>query len=335
MVITSLTGRTVTPDIAADWMILHGGRAYVYYMGVLVGGDGTYFGKIAQMGRDYGLTVEAIDMKNDMAVVNALTEGKKIIVLMGSGRFTSGGHYIVLSGYSNGMIIVNDSSDVSSRYEIHPYWYLKYIQDEMQPVTHYAFSYNNAEEIIEVAQKYIGRDYSSMDCSSLTRNIFRDLGFSYITGTADGQARECAQAGVLHFYTGNVSELRPGDLLFWQANMLDATHCGNIYCCKCEPRKGGCRTCPCQRSGGFVYTNLQGQTFRAANIHHVGIYIGRYKGLRFNPGSSSGTGTWDNVDWPYTTLESRGGWYSVNYYNYGAVSPGRIVLYGRPYDKKY
>lgn len=105
MVVSGLTGNRVTPDMMADWSLKNGHRAE---------GSGSYWSLMTAGGSNFGLNVEAVSRKNPEKIVKALSEGKPVIVSMGKGHFTNGGHFIVLRGVTkNGKIIVHDSASVN------------------------------------------------------------------------------------------------------------------------------------------------------------------------------------------------------------------------------
>ena len=61
---------------------------------------GSYIGKLSEtLSKDYNLKTESTS--KDQKVVEALGQNKMVIVLMGPGTFTTGGHYIVLAGVNN------------------------------------------------------------------------------------------------------------------------------------------------------------------------------------------------------------------------------------------
>jgi len=99
-------------------------------------------------------------------------------------------------------------------------------------------------QIVQAAKKYIGRSYSSMDCSGLVRAAYRDCGLSSINGlTSTGMAQKCRDMGVL--FTD------AGDLIFFARK--DASR-GEGYCT--DIRRCGTGRCK-----------------RWLQIHHVAIYI--------------------------------------------------------------
>ena len=104
-------------------------------------------------------------------------------------------------------------------------------------------------QIVAAAKKYIGRSYSSMDCSGLVRAAYRDCGLSSMNGlTSTGMAQKCRDMNVL--FT-DASKLQSGDLIFFARK--DASR-GEGYCT--DARRCGTGKCK-----------------RWLQIHHVAIYI--------------------------------------------------------------
>ena len=104
-------------------------------------------------------------------------------------------------------------------------------------------------QIVSAAKKYIGRSYSSMDCSGLVRAAYRDCGLSSMNGlTSTGMAQKCRDMNVL--FT-DASKLQSGDLIFFARK--DASR-GEGYCTDIQR----CGTGKCKRW---------------MQIHHVAIYI--------------------------------------------------------------
>lgn len=46
-------------------------------------------------------------------MIQALEDGALIICIMGPGNFTTGGHFILLTGYENGAFTVNDCNSIT------------------------------------------------------------------------------------------------------------------------------------------------------------------------------------------------------------------------------
>ena len=104
-------------------------------------------------------------------------------------------------------------------------------------------------QIVAAAKKYIGRSYSSMDCSGLVRAAYRDCGLSSMNGLAStGMAQKCRDMNAL--FT-DASKLQSGDLIFFARK--DASR-GEGYCTDTQR----CGTGKCKRW---------------MQIHHVAIYI--------------------------------------------------------------
>ena len=104
-------------------------------------------------------------------------------------------------------------------------------------------------KIVQAAKKYIGRSYSSMDCSGLVRAAYRDCGLSSMSGlSSTGMAQKCRDMNVL--FT-DPSQLQAGDLIFFARK--DASR-GAGYCT--DHRRCGSGRCK-----------------RWMQIHHVAIYI--------------------------------------------------------------
>lgn len=70
-------------------------------------GDGTKWSFISEGGERLGLDVTEITL-DKQRIDNNLNVGNPIICIMGPGKFTSTGHFIVLAGKRNGEYIIND-----------------------------------------------------------------------------------------------------------------------------------------------------------------------------------------------------------------------------------
>ena len=104
-------------------------------------------------------------------------------------------------------------------------------------------------QIVEAAKKYIGRSYSSMDCSKLARTAYNDVGLTSMNGlNSHAMAQKCNEMGVL--FT-DPSQLQAGDLIFFARK--DAAR-GEGYCTD----RNRCGSGKCKRWN---------------QIHHVAIYI--------------------------------------------------------------
>lgn len=104
MIVSGLTENKVTPDIVARWSYANGHRAE---------GQGSYWSLMTAGGNYYGLNVEPVSRRNPNKIVQALSEGYPVIVAMGKGHFTNGGHFIVLRGITiDRKILIHDSASV-------------------------------------------------------------------------------------------------------------------------------------------------------------------------------------------------------------------------------
>ena len=102
VVITSLTGKWVTPLDTAIWGYQHG-----FYSR-----EGSAHEMIPAMATAYGLRCQGVG--TDYQVIkNALKAGKPVVCLMGPGYFTRGGHFMVLVAIDNNDCVT--VADVGSR----------------------------------------------------------------------------------------------------------------------------------------------------------------------------------------------------------------------------
>lgn len=75
--------------------------------GYCVPGSGSAWTLISKGGEELGLDVTEIPLDENRIIRN-LEAGNPVICVMGPGDFTTTGHFIVLTGYENGKIKVND-----------------------------------------------------------------------------------------------------------------------------------------------------------------------------------------------------------------------------------
>ncbi len=92
-------GINVTPDKIAQYSLDHGFRVY---------GAGTSWGIFKSVAQHYGLGLREVGGSVN-AVKNQLAQGYPVIVsVKGPSKFTSGGHFLVVTGYENGKFLFND-----------------------------------------------------------------------------------------------------------------------------------------------------------------------------------------------------------------------------------
>lgn len=117
MVISTLTGGPHDPVELAQWSAANGYRCE---------GNGSYHGPVPAAAAAYGLSCgKNLDAKG---IVDALSAGKLVVVIMGKGHFTNGGHFIVLRGVTGeGKVLVADSASLRRSGQE---WDLSVIMDE-------------------------------------------------------------------------------------------------------------------------------------------------------------------------------------------------------------
>jgi hypothetical protein len=117
IVVSSLSGETVDPPTMARWSVDNGGYCP---------GNGSYHKLVPDAAAAWGLSCEGKLSAQD--IVDALSSGKLVVVIMGKGHFTSSGHFIVLRGVtSEGKILV---ADPASEKRSHQEWDLSLIMKE-------------------------------------------------------------------------------------------------------------------------------------------------------------------------------------------------------------
>ncbi len=118
MVVEYFTGNTSqNPDTLFKWACDNG-----YYTG-----SGLSYSAVKKLCSNYGVTLTWVGTKNE--IINGLKAGNPVIALMGPGTFTSGGHYIVLSGIKivDGVTYIrvndpNSSSRTNNYYTLDLIW---------------------------------------------------------------------------------------------------------------------------------------------------------------------------------------------------------------------
>lgn len=89
MVLSSLTDETTTPMVAAKW---------AYDNGHFSNNKGSYHSIIPSGAEKHGLNCESLTNPTKQTIIDELSDGKMIVVLMKKGTFTSEGHFIILRG---------------------------------------------------------------------------------------------------------------------------------------------------------------------------------------------------------------------------------------------
>lgn len=91
-------------------------------------GSGSTWTLISEGGEKLGLEVEELPL-HESSITRELEAGNPIICVMGAGDFTTTGHFIVLTGYADGFVTVNDPNSVQRSEKA---WELKTIMEQMR-----------------------------------------------------------------------------------------------------------------------------------------------------------------------------------------------------------
>lgn len=120
MVLWYLTGNEdLTPDIIAEYSMKNG-----YY----ISGTGTAWLLLEDVPRLYGIWVNQ-PKADAFRIKQALDSGDIIILSMGPGDFTVGGHFIVIYGYSEEGFLVNDPNCVARSRRV---WTWEELKDQIK-----------------------------------------------------------------------------------------------------------------------------------------------------------------------------------------------------------
>ena len=107
MLISTLTGKTYTPEDACQWSVDHGYKAL---------NQGTYYAYFEPQFAAFGISCKMLNWENTYGkpdhpnhekVVEKLKEGYYAIALMNKGLWTSSGHFVVL-WWQDGKVRIND-----------------------------------------------------------------------------------------------------------------------------------------------------------------------------------------------------------------------------------
>lgn len=100
MLLSTLTGKTVTPADAADWAVKNG---------CYIPGGGSYHTLVPSACHAFGLSATEYSVSEQSELLAALQNGALVSVIMGPGHFTSTGHFILLTGVNaDGTLAVAD-----------------------------------------------------------------------------------------------------------------------------------------------------------------------------------------------------------------------------------
>ena len=90
-------------------------------------GQGSYHTLIPNAAQAWGLPVEGCTAKEPQRILDALSQGRLVVAIMGKGHFTSSGHFIVLRGVKDGQILAADPASTSRSQKL---WDLSIILNE-------------------------------------------------------------------------------------------------------------------------------------------------------------------------------------------------------------
>lgn len=114
MVIATLKDKNVTPVETANWSMAHGYKAL---------NQGTYYSYFVPQFDVYEIKCKKLNNSNlygkssstyHTEALNALKNGDWVLACMGKGNWTSSGHFILVYGYENGYVYINDPASKAS-----------------------------------------------------------------------------------------------------------------------------------------------------------------------------------------------------------------------------
>ena len=114
IVVSSLTDEIVDPIAMAKWAYENGGWCK---------GQGSYHSLIPNAAKAWGLNVEGCKASEPQRILDALSQGKLVVAIMGKGHFTTTGHFIVLRGVQDGKILVADVRPDRAGLEVEKWYY--------------------------------------------------------------------------------------------------------------------------------------------------------------------------------------------------------------------
>ena len=101
---------------------------WAYQNGFWAKSSGSYHSLIPESAKAFGLPVTGATASEGQRIVDALSQGKLVVVIMGRGHFTTSGHFMVLRGVtSDGKILIADPASQSKSQQS---WELSIILNE-------------------------------------------------------------------------------------------------------------------------------------------------------------------------------------------------------------
>ena len=118
--VASLTDTDTDPAVMAEWAVEHGYWARR---------SGSYHSIVLGTARSFGILAEPFTSRNADDLLDALSQGKMMVALMGTGHFTAGGHFILLRGLTmDGQVLVADPNSPENSLTL---WDPQLILDEL------------------------------------------------------------------------------------------------------------------------------------------------------------------------------------------------------------
>ena len=217
MVISTLTGKTVTPMDTCEWSIRHGYKAL---------NQGTYYSYFVPQLKAYGIQCKQMLGSRILnqpqhpiheQVKQYLSQGYYVIALMGPGTWTKSGHFVLLWGWDTKVRICDPASTRAERLngdldtfrrEVRMYWLVdarEFNKEEAEVVT-YKYLKDVPEKFRPIIDKLMtagiiqgdGSDPNGNgDVINLTHEQVRTLVFVYRGGGFDRKLRAAGLAAAV------------------------------------------------------------------------------------------------------------------------------------------
>lgn len=122
MLVSTFTEETIPPDEMAKWC---------YENGFFSQNSGSYHSIIPEGARAWGLDARSLKDLSYRSMLNELYAGRLIVMLMGEGHFTSGGHFIIVRNVTlEGDLLIADPNSIDN--SLSP-WAYELIRSEIKP----------------------------------------------------------------------------------------------------------------------------------------------------------------------------------------------------------
>lgn len=217
MVISTITGKTVTPVDTCDWSIRHGYKAL---------NQGTYYSYFVPQLKAYGIQCKQLLGSRILnqpqhpvhdQVKRYLSDGYYVIALMGPGTWTKGGHFVLVWAWDDRVRICDPASTRSERLngdpdtfrrEVRNYWLVdaRQFNKEEDEVVTYKYLKDVPEKFRPIINQLMtagiiqgdGSDPTGNgDVINLTHEQVRTLVFVYRGGGFDRKLRAAGLAAAV------------------------------------------------------------------------------------------------------------------------------------------